>query len=603
MASSAGLRRQNSARDKSKPLPDLSGPALKKNSTSHLVVCGATDYDRDHWLFGDFLGFVDILKKANPPIHGDFINCFPLGTYFDFSGTQDIKFGRRKESEGAGWESGDEIAIYTKWQYDHREAWWTQVNQPSWASVKPDILKWIDDRVHNTKPGDIVTIILIGHGNRKGILIGRVLLSPSELATACANFATDVQVNIIIKACSSGAFAKAFRVSGQQSLYVHTSSKDEDERSFSDRRSITGRVRNSLFGLSFIETLGLMRDEEIWTLGKQKQKLKDDLNKPWIPEPMRSHPQVISDSPLKRMMWDIMYRDYIDLSFNHAPTNARRVLTPPNEALRIQTQQRLPSASLVPSYTAAEVVLRRELEGLNTDFPEAGDMGIIDQLFSLHRFPKARKHSAIEALVRKLAYRFRIQEEIFIIAESLMYVGLLSHQSLYIPMELSRGTSSVLTVFRSLQCFEYVADATSFLDGKAYFETPAMWLATVIVRSCSDWARILDRLVTIQRLGNLDQANADELAIGGPRFAINPREAEAKEVRIPQYGAWLPHGVSMKDFAESFLTRYCAIKEIYEDLLGAGTWGDSSMFEAAVTRILAAERLSPDSGYGTAASA
>jgi hypothetical protein len=252
MASSAGLRRQNSARDKSKALPDLSGPALKQNSTSHLVVCGATGYKQDYWLFGDFLGFVDTFKKVTPSIHGDFVNCFPLGAYFELSCAPDIKFGRRKESEGAGWESGDEIAIYTKWQYDHREAWWTQVNEPSWRSVKSDVLRWIESRARNAKPADIVTIVLIGHGNTDGIFIGGLPLSPSELATACANFAAGVQVNIIIKACSSGAFANAFRVSGQQNLYVHTSSKDRQEKSFSDRRSISGRVRNSLFGSSFI---------------------------------------------------------------------------------------------------------------------------------------------------------------------------------------------------------------------------------------------------------------------------------------------------------------------------------------------------------------
>jgi hypothetical protein len=118
------------------------------------------------------------------------------------------------------------------------------------------------------------------------------------LASACANFAADVQVNIIIKACSSGAFAKAFRVSGQRNLYVHTSSKDAKEKSFSDRRSISGHVRNSLFGSSFVETLGLVRDEEeLWAINKQKQKLETDLSGPLVPSSKQSHPQVFSDSP------------------------------------------------------------------------------------------------------------------------------------------------------------------------------------------------------------------------------------------------------------------------------------------------------------------
>jgi hypothetical protein len=599
MASSAGLRRQNSARDKSKAVPDLSGPALK-NNTSHLVVCGAIEHKTDFWLFGDFLGFVDALKKANPPVHGDFVNCFPLGVYFDSSGKQDIKFGRRKEAEGAGWDSGDEIAIYTKWQHDHRETWWTQVNQPSWPSVKPNILNWIDNKVHNAQQGDIVTIILIGHGNKNGISIGDIPLSASELATACANFAPDVQVNIIIKACSSGAFAKAFRISGQRNRYVHTSSKDKDERSYSDRRSITGRIRNSLFGLSFVETLGLMRDEEeLWTLKKQKLKLEEDLSGPLVPVAKRSHPQVFSDSPMKKIMWDIMYQDYIDLSFDRAPAHARRVLTPLDEALRIERQQRNDSLIPLPSYTAAEVVLRREMEAIDTDWPDAADMGILDELLSLDRFPKPRKHSAVEELVRALSYRFRFQEEIFIIAESFMHLGLLSHQALYHPMDLWRVTPSISTVVSGLQCFDHVAEAMSFSRGalSGSFDGPVIWLATVIVRSCTDWTRILDRLVTIQRLGSLDPART--ASFSGGRFVINAREGEAKEIVTTQYGIWLPHGVSMKDFAGTFLARYCAVKEIYEDMLGEGSWGDSSMLEAAVTRILAAERMSPDSGYET----
>ncbi|KAI9764353.1 MAG: hypothetical protein M1840_008491 [Geoglossum simile] len=375
MASSAGLRCQNSARDKSKAVPDLSGPALR-NNTSHLVVCGLMEYKTDPWLFGDFLGFVDALKKADPPVHGEFINCFLLEAYFDFSGQQDIKFGHRKEADGAGWDSGDEIAIYTK--------------------------------VRTARQGDIVTIILIGHGNEHGIRIGGIPLSASELATACANFVPDVQVNIIIKACSSGALAKAFRVSGQCNRYVHTFSKDKDERSYSDRRSITGRIRNSLFGSSFVETLGLMRDEEeLWILGKQKLKLEEDLSGPLIPMSKRSHPKVFSDSPMKKMILDIMYQYYIDLSFDCAPVRARRVLTPPNEALRIERQQRSHPPLPLSSYAATEVVLRREMEAIDTDWPDAADMGILSELLSLDRFPGPRKHRAIEGSVRALSYRFR----------------------------------------------------------------------------------------------------------------------------------------------------------------------------------------------------
>src|SRR5271155_4044811 len=95
MATSAGLRRQNAARDKSKPLPNISGPS-PRNTTSHLVVCGAENV-RDIWLFGDFLGFTSALREQPHPINGTFINCFDLGGYFVASNRKDVKFGRREE--------------------------------------------------------------------------------------------------------------------------------------------------------------------------------------------------------------------------------------------------------------------------------------------------------------------------------------------------------------------------------------------------------------------------------------------------------------------------------------------------------------------------
>lgn len=127
MASSAGVRRQNSARDKSKTMINLGPPASGKTvapqqRTHDLVVCGAVQTE-DVWLFGDFLGFVDTFRNAEPAINGDFVNCFPVGEYFNSSKRNDIKFGRRKETGFDSWDSDDQIVILTRWQYEHRELW------------------------------------------------------------------------------------------------------------------------------------------------------------------------------------------------------------------------------------------------------------------------------------------------------------------------------------------------------------------------------------------------------------------------------------------------------------------------------------------------
>jgi nicotinamidase-related amidase len=57
--------------------------------------------------------------------------------------------------------------------------------------------------------------ILIGRGNVEGIVLGGSVLQQAALATACSYFARGVQINIVIKACHSGVFAKAFRMSNQ----------------------------------------------------------------------------------------------------------------------------------------------------------------------------------------------------------------------------------------------------------------------------------------------------------------------------------------------------------------------------------------------------
>ena len=65
--------------------------------------------------------------------------------------------------------------------------------------------------------------------------------------------------------------------------------------------------------------------------------------------------------------------------------------------------------------------------------------------------------------------------------------------------------------------------------GHQLVDAPVIWLATVIVRSRTDWTQILDRLVTVQGLGSLSD-RAAEIASQGARFNISAREGEGKEV-------------------------------------------------------------------------
>ena len=100
-ASSSGLQRQNSARDKNKPRLSL-GPDQKylepqPAKSYNLLVCGAKDPQNDGFVFGDFLGFSMALKQKN--VGGDFWSYFPIEEHFQVLGNRvppitDIKFGK-----------------------------------------------------------------------------------------------------------------------------------------------------------------------------------------------------------------------------------------------------------------------------------------------------------------------------------------------------------------------------------------------------------------------------------------------------------------------------------------------------------------------------
>lgn len=118
------------------------------NTTRHLVVCGVTG-TRCSWLSGDFLGFITALKDQG--IHEIFINCFDLDGYFEQGKFTDIKFGKREEVGEGDRESGDHIAIYSRWDWEHRTPWWIQLN-----SVASKVLEWVRKQAADTKPKDIV---------------------------------------------------------------------------------------------------------------------------------------------------------------------------------------------------------------------------------------------------------------------------------------------------------------------------------------------------------------------------------------------------------------------------------------------------------------
>lgn len=196
------------------------------------------------------------------------------------------------DSEDKEWTSHDEIVVYTRFDYEHRTRWWEQV-EPATAVTR--VLKWLDGLA--SKPGDVINIVLIGHGSPDGVDLRGQVLGPVELTSRCSRF-LDVRINVVVKACYSGVFAKAFKVSDQRKIYVHTSA-NSNQRSWSNRRSISGHFKNSVFGVAYVRTLGLMKDPDenwsCWTVAKQKSFIEDQLNKAKIPLERHSSLQLLMD--------------------------------------------------------------------------------------------------------------------------------------------------------------------------------------------------------------------------------------------------------------------------------------------------------------------
>lgn len=579
MASSAGLRRKRT------DVEPVSQPGSHP-STNHLVVCGVTDV-KSSWLFGDFLGFTTALREQ--AIHGTFLNYFDLDQYFASTPYNDIKFGRRWEiPDGEDWDLGGELAIYTRWDFEHRTRWWTQLTQHEAPNAVTKVIEWVARCTRTTGPGDVVSIILMGHGAPSGICLGGSLLTPESLANACSLLHPDVQVNIVVKCCYSGSFLQAFQTSGRGKAYVHTPAT-KNGKSYSERRSISGRFRNSAFGSSFVRTFGLMQDpEENWTLAKHGNFIKVQLAK----TPVHSQPQLLSTSKTTTLMKDIICHEYMDVSFLNAPRRARRVITPPSIP---QPPQSAGVALSSVQYEAACAIIEQEIGLIDADLPDPDDMNLTENWFMKWTTRQLRDEAMVET-VNGLAFRFIVQERLFLVMEDLINQGLVQIDSLYAPMELA-GTpvysASVETIIAVLDCFTLghdCLDRDTFVPDRK-FESAIWWLAVVISRTCTNWELVVQRWMTFHLLGKPNETKFNGLLRRRLEISTNPEEAiPAGDLSgQPRLGFWLPHGTKVEGFVGPFLCRYGKMKHAYQEITGEGWPGDPEI-ENAMARLLAIEK-------------
>ena len=112
-----------------------------------------------------------------------------------------------------------------------------------------------------------------------------------------------------------------------------------------------------------------------------------------------------------------------------------------------------------------------------------------------------------------------------------MALDLLSYGAIHASMNLYQPTASVASGMKELFSLQYLEQATSVTEEGfgIMFDAPTMWHSVVIVRSCTDWTRILNILTTLRFLGQLRLARVEKgCQQKDLRSKSIPNEAEAK---------------------------------------------------------------------------
>ena len=591
-ASSSGLQRQNSARDKNKPRLSL-GPDQKPldpqpAKSYNLVVCGARNPQRDGFIFGDFLGFSMAMRQQN--VGGDFWSCFPIEEHFQFLGAlvppiTDIKFGK------FGPNRDQALYTYSKFEYNHRTIWWKQVGT---RVLKDDTLAWIASKTALAKSGDVVNIIFESHGARGGgVCLGEFVLWPLELIRAIGEFQDEVQVNIITGACFGGHFVDAMRAEGQYYRYVHAA-ENQGSVAYAASRSVSDRIRNSRFSQAVCMSLAKMdlpglvprssapppqirvADHELF--------VREQMVRNITPNGVATIPSSYHGNPvsLQLVVTTMIFRDSIDVLYNPAVTHRRRRIEWPthNANLRQLIAQHAapppPSSALL---ARAKNLLESEFSKCDINQPIPSD----DPAISYYHFMNHRDDFG--SLLKLLYWRGRQQSAIYDVFEQLCMRGFIMARNVSLPMSIDHTSESVGNLTWLLECFEGPAKERDLTTSPNLFELqdddfslPLQWLATMIVRSSADIESLLETILSSKYLGDIDEAKLEEYKTNcrNKTIVCDPRAGACAPNLPSQFGFWLPHGVritSEDDFAQDLracIQRFNRIEACFQEWYGLG---------------------------------
>ena len=559
-----------------------------------LVVCGV-DTIRDVHFFGNFLGFARSLQRLG--VTRQFWSIFPIQQYFEQGLYDNIKFGRKDFVDNV-----PALDISTKRDYEQRERFWTQYDASiQSAKLHHDIISFITHYALRLSDGDMFSVILIGHGSGEGIQLGNTLFKYESLVDCFEKFHPGVRLNVILQGCKSESFAHKFSAHDKRQAFVH-SSVDALSPSTSDVRSPVGRYRNSKFSGAFLESLGFAHKNgrsTSWSLKDHLEKVEREgqISSRQNPgDPMDRHaPQhSIKGIDLLTKFIDVLFNDYVDLSFTEANQTARRVITPTCAA---GLMHHLPAGSIsVDKIICAAECLAEEMLMCPQDPPNTlGDVRFSEEHYSHELFFKKSKigkdkySNSIKGQMHVLRWRYRIQESFYLAMQALANKDLLNPGFLAYPIDVVKATKDVAIIVAMLNAFTVVQSCTSTQLGLyGLFEAPVIWLAVLIYRSCSDLTKTFDLLITTRILGEFDESFANSLPAENIYFNSNPLPAKPSlpfDLKWrPVIGFWLP--IYLQDDYQAFFIlwneTYGKIENSYERCMGEKSWGSSRLIKDSI---------------------
>ncbi|KAI4184864.1 MAG: hypothetical protein L6R41_004470 [Letrouitia leprolyta] len=559
------------------------------HTTRFLLVCGAPTIN-DQWLFGDFIGFHYALKTLGQV--GESLNVFPVTDYFDKNPTRnDIKFGTQSAT------SGNAIQIYTRHTHDHREPPWKQFKVTASATDQGSLLGAVYASIERNsqalKSSDIFNLLLIGHGSPVGIYLGGHALQPRLLAQALDHFVPGVRVNVIVKSCKSGTFVDTLRFHGQNNRYVH-SSATATTNSYATTRSVSGRVRNSIFVGAFLQSLVISTNISTgpnWSLQAHLAYLaREGKSKggggAW------TNPQQWTDIDLLTTFSNVLFTEYTDQSFTQTHNAARRVITPPNPAQLVN--QPTVAASL-ENLRAVAGVIELELLATHNNPEEPGDTRIAQAFHDSEYFRKSdnRKFTAaklktytemILPIMQALRWRMRIQEPFFLAFDDLLSKDLFRMDDLVNGVPFSQKSRDLDSLVTLLQAFEVMRDCCGLdrSDLLGFFSAPVEWFVHLILRSATDGNLVLSHCLNTAIFGKLSKEWLQYVEDDTKRdYTIGSGPIKEKEPStLPAFAFWLPRSFesmeTYNEFRKEFLGRYNRAANAYEKCFGKGSWGEFS---------------------------